>query len=73
MCSSDLLAALNGANEALVAEFLSGKIKYTDIQDTLERVLDNYDQKFDMSLEGILETDRKAREDAMVLLKKQLS
>lgn len=66
-------AALNGANEALVAEFLSGKIKYTDIQDTLERVLDNYDQKFDMSLEGILETDRKAREDAMVLLKKQLS
>lgn len=59
---------LNGANEALVALFLEGKIRFTQIQDTLERILDQHEPQFDLNLEGILETDRQARKDAVSLL-----
>lgn len=61
-------AVLNGANEALVALFLEGKIRFTQIQDTLERVLDQHEPRYDLDLEGILETDRQARQDAVSLL-----
>ena len=59
---------LNGANEALVALFLEGKIRFTQIQDTLERILDRHEPQFDLNLEGILETDKQARKDAVSLL-----
>ena len=53
---------LNGANEVLVDMFLHKKIRFTDIQDTLERLLDDYSGKFGLDLEGILEEDKWIRE-----------
>lgn len=63
-------AALNGANEALVQMFLEKKIGFTDIQDTIEKVLEVHKPENHLTLEGILEADRKAREAAVRLLSK---
>lgn len=60
---------LNGANEVLVDMFLQKKIKFTDIQDTLERVLADYIGKYGLDLEGILEEDRWIREHVSDYLK----
>ncbi len=61
-------AALNGANEVLVQLFLEGKIKFIEIQDTLERVLNLHKPEYHLDLEGILEADRQARDTALSLL-----
>ena len=53
---------LNGANEVLVDMFLTGKIGFTDIQDTLMRVMDEHEPVYGLDIEGILEEDRKIRE-----------
>ena len=53
---------LNGANEVLVDMFLHGKIRFIDIQDTLEKVLNEHVPKFGLDLEGVLEEDRKIRD-----------
>ena len=42
--------------------FLKGKIKFTDIQDTLVQVMDEHNPVQNLDLEGILEEDRKIRE-----------
>lgn len=63
-------AALNGANEVLVQMFLEQKIGFTDIQDTIEKVLEVHKPENHLTLEGILEADRKAREAAVRLLSK---
>ena len=63
-------AALNGANELLVQMFLEQKIGFTDIQDTIEKVLEVHKPENHLTLEGILEADRKAREAAVRLLSK---
>ena len=62
--------ALNGANEVLVQMFLEKKIGFTDIQDTIEKVLEVHKPENHLTLEGILEADRKAREAAVRLLSK---
>ena len=59
---------LNGANEALVDMFLHGKIRFVDIQDTLEKILNEHVPKFGLDLEGVLEEDRKIREYVRELL-----
>lgn len=61
-------AALNGANEILVSMFLEKKIGFTDIQDTIERVLETHKPQYNLDLEGILEADRAAREAALHLI-----
>ncbi len=53
---------LNGANEVLVDLFLHEKIGFTDIQDTLERIMDAHVPKYDLDLEGVLEEDRNIRD-----------
>lgn len=53
---------LNGANEALVDLFLRGKIRFVDIQDTLERVMNRHRPEYGLDLEGVLEADCRARE-----------
>jgi len=53
---------LNGANEVLVDLFLHQKIRFVDIQDTLERILNEHVPKFGLDLEGVLEEDRKIRD-----------
>lgn len=61
-------AALNGANEALVQMFLEEKIRFTDIQNTLEKVLNDHIPQYNLDLEGIIEADRQARRIAISLL-----
>lgn len=53
---------LNAANEELVDMFLKGKIKFTDIQDTLVKVMEDHEPKYDLDIEGILEEDIRIRE-----------
>ena len=53
---------LNGANEVLVDLFLHGKIRFVDIQDTLEKILNEHVPKYGLDLGGVLEEDRKIRE-----------
>ena len=55
-------AALNGANEVLVSEFLKGNIKFTDIPDTIKKVLDEHISVSHPDLETVLEADRITRE-----------
>ena len=55
---------LNGANETLVELFLKKKIKFTDIQNILERMLEAHSPAYNLDLEGIMEADRKARTEA---------
>lgn len=54
---------MNGANEVLVDMFLNGIIKFMDIQDKLVEIIENHDPKYGLDLEGILEEDRKIREE----------
>ena len=54
---------LNGANEALVDLFLAGKISFIQIQNTLSAIMEKHDPRYDLSLEGILEEDRRVREE----------
>lgn len=54
--------ALNGANELLVDMFLKGKIRFTDIQDTLVKVMEEHRPVQDLDIEGILEEDSRIRE-----------
>lgn len=54
--------ALNGANEVLVNMFLKGKIRFTDIQDTLVKVMEEHRPVQDLDIEGILEEDSRIRE-----------
>lgn len=54
--------ALNGANEVLVGMFLSGRIRFVDIQDMLVKVMEEHVPKYHMDIEGILEEDRKIRD-----------
>lgn len=61
-------AVLNGANEILAQMFLEEKIRFMDIQNTVEKVLNNHKPKYNLDLEGILEIDQQARKDAMRLL-----
>lgn len=59
---------LNGANEVLVEMFLEGKIRFIEIQDTIEKVLSSHKPQYNLDLEGILETDRQARAAAVKFL-----
>ncbi len=55
-------AAANGANEESVRLFLDGKIKFTDIAYLNEEAMLKASDNKEITLEGVLETDRAARE-----------
>lgn len=57
-------AAMNGANEALVDLFLKGKIRFIDIQNILEKIIEKHNPAYNLDLEGIMEADLKARAEA---------
>ena len=57
-------ALMNGANEVLVELFLKGKIKFIDIQNNLEKIIDRHKPAYNLDLEGIMEADRRARAEA---------
>lgn len=54
--------ALNGANEVLVDLFLQGKIRFIEIQEYLERILDAHVPEYGLTLEKILHIDQQVRE-----------
>lgn len=54
-------AVLNAANEAAVAGFLAGELKFTEIVPTCRRVLEHHDYDPNPTLERLLELDRWAR------------
>ncbi len=53
---------LNGANEALVDLFLRKQIRFIDIQNTLVKIMEEHIPKKCLTLEAVLEEDKKARE-----------
>jgi 1-deoxy-D-xylulose-5-phosphate reductoisomerase len=54
----------NAANEVAVAAFLDGKIKFTNIIDTIKKVLDTHNNVHDLDIDVLLDADRNAREKA---------
>lgn len=57
---------LNAANEVLVDQFLKGKISWSQIGEKLDQLISSHDPKNLLTLEAILEVDRKAREKASI-------
>jgi 1-deoxy-D-xylulose-5-phosphate reductoisomerase len=57
-------AVFNAANEVAVAAFLDGKIKFTDIVETIKKVLDTHNNLHELDIEVLLDADRNAREKA---------
>lgn len=54
-------AVLNGANEVLVDLFLNGKIQFYRIAEIIEEILDQYDDRYPMTIQGILSADQEIR------------
>jgi 1-deoxy-D-xylulose-5-phosphate reductoisomerase len=57
-------AVLNAANEVAVARFLSGEIRFLEIERIVQRVVETHDGTTHPSLEEILEADAWARRQA---------
>ena len=53
---------LNGANEALVDLFLNKKIEYLEIQNNLERVMNETENREPKSIDEIMEVDKEIKE-----------
>jgi 1-deoxy-D-xylulose-5-phosphate reductoisomerase len=56
-------AVLNAANEAAVARFLAGELKFLDIARCCRAVLDSHDYDPSPTLAGLLAADRRARQE----------
>lgn len=61
---------LNGANEVLVDLFLNGKIRFVDIPDTLERILDEHKPEYNLKLDDILRIDKDIRKETYQMVQK---
>ena len=59
---------LNAANEVAVDSFLNHGIRFTQIAELVERVLNQTQASGAMSLDGILEADRAARQHAQTMV-----
>lgn len=66
-------AALNAANEIVVAAFLDGKIRLSDVPTIIESVMNEHKLQPAANLEIILETDAWARKKAIMRLGKNAS
>ena len=58
-------AVLNGANEAAVAAFLDGRLRFVEIVPTCRSILQNHHFDREPSLEQVLEADRWARQEVL--------
>jgi 1-deoxy-D-xylulose-5-phosphate reductoisomerase len=61
-------AVLNAANEVAVQAFLDGRLRFTEIAATIERVLEAYDPAAPAGIDDVLEIDRLARDVAAGML-----
>lgn len=59
---------MNGANEELVAMFLAGKIRFLDIPNTIEKVMNKHNPTHTNNIEEILELDKISRNLAKELV-----
>lgn len=57
-------AVLNGGNEELVSMFLSDKIKFFEIPEILDVIMNETDFVSDVTLENVLFADNEARKKA---------
>ena len=55
-------AVLNAANEVAVQAFLDGRLRFTDIAPTIDRVLQVFDPPAPTAIDEVLDIDRRARE-----------
>ena len=60
-------AVFNAANEAAVAEFLAGRIRFLNIVEMIEHCLNKHDVKTNVSLEELLDADAWARREVTEL------
>ena len=60
--------ALNAADEVAVEAFLDRRISFTGIADTIEKVLAATPESHPVTIAGVLQTDREARERAAALV-----
>lgn len=63
--------AMNAANEIAVESFLSGKIRFLEMTDVIEEVLQNTENSRNLTLELLEDVDAKARELASLLVNKK--
>lgn len=61
-------AVMNAANEVVVAAFLEGKIRFTEISTLVERVTGSFEPPESLGLEQLLAADRWARARALALV-----
>ena len=61
-------AVLNAANEVAVQAFLDGRLRFTEIAATIERVLEAFDPAAPAGIDEVLEIDRQARDVAAGML-----
>lgn len=61
---------LNAANEVLVEAFLNNKIKYTDIPNIIEKMINIYPKKELNTIEEILEFDKEIKEKTINIIEK---
>jgi 1-deoxy-D-xylulose-5-phosphate reductoisomerase len=54
-------AAINGADEEAVKLFISGKIRYTEISEIIEKLIVTQDYKGEVTYDNIMEADKEAR------------
>lgn len=64
-----MTTVLNAANEAAVALFLEGKIRFLEIEECIERVMDKHEVISSPDLETILEVDANTRKAVQNMLK----
>ena len=66
-------AVLNSANEVAVSSFLEAIIKFTDIPEVVEKVMENHQVKPLTTLDDALRADQWAREKTKELIEEKLS
>ncbi len=73
ICGGTAPAVLNAANEIAVEAYLDEKIKFTDLSEIIEKVLNIHDSSVDPSLEEILQADQWARRQAKKNIERMIS
>jgi 1-deoxy-D-xylulose-5-phosphate reductoisomerase len=61
-------AILNAANEVVVNAFLEGSLKFTEIPNLLQRVMEEHDVKGVQTIEDVLRADHWARERTRAII-----
>ncbi|MCM3315849.1 1-deoxy-D-xylulose-5-phosphate reductoisomerase [Rummeliibacillus stabekisii] len=64
-----ILTVMNAANEAAVGAFLQGKIKFLEIEDIIDRMMNQHENISNPDLETILQVDKETRKTIQTMLK----